>query len=281
MRCCVAADALTLLGAALGGVVAGTLLNSVIWRIPPHDRPEDIPEAFDKQLFVRDPARCETCGAQLRRWQATGIVALLAGRVRCPQCGRLIVAQRLLVELGAAAVWLLSIWFLRPTLYAATCAVFTTILLGIAVSDFRSWTIPHEFTWSGILVGLLLSLANGTSGFVSAIAGILVGPAIFFTVGWLVAKYKKIALGDALGFGDYWLIAMIGAFTGWKMVPIAIILSAVIGLVIALPGAIRATVRRTESPKIPFGVFLALGGVATWLVGDRLVTWYGHWALGR
>jgi leader peptidase (prepilin peptidase)/N-methyltransferase len=125
-----------------------------------------------------------------------------------------------------------------------------------------------------------LSLFRGFP-FISTIIGVLVGPAVFFVVGWLVAKYKKIPIADALGLGDYWLIAMIGAFIGWKMVPVAIILSAVVGLVIALPGAVRAAVLRTESPKIPFGVFLALGGAVTLLVGDRLVSWYGHWALGR
>lgn len=281
MRCCVGANPLTSLAAAMAGLAAGTVMNVVIWRIPPHDRPEDIPDSFDKQLFVRDPARCERCSAPLRRWQTTGVVALLAWTPRCAQCGRLIVLPRLLVELGCAIVWFLSARFLGATLDAAAVAVFSTLLLGIAVSDFRSWTIPHEFTWSGIVGGLLLSLARGSAGLVSAVIGVLVGPTIFFAVGWLVAKYKKIPVGDALGFGDYWLIAMIGAFIGWKLVPVAIILSAVIGLLIALPGAIRAAVLRTESPKIPFGVFLALGGVATLLVGDRLVMWYGHWALGR
>lgn len=281
MRCCVGTDPLVSLGSGLAGIAAGSLLNWVIWRIPPHDRPEDIPEAFDKQLFVRGPAKCERCGVPLRRWQTTGVVALLAGRTRCPQCGRLTVVPRLLVEVGCAVVWFLSAWFLGATMAAATVAVFATLLLGIAVSDFRSWTIPHEFTWVGIVVGLLSSLVQGTVGFLGALAGVLVGPAIFFLVGWLVAKYKRIPVGDALGFGDYWLIGMIGAFIGWKMVPIAIMLSAVIGLVVALPGAIRATVLRVENPKIPFGVFLALGGAATLLVGDRLVAWYIHSALGK
>ena len=278
---CVGADPLTASAWALGGVAAGTLLNVVIWRIPPHERPEDIPETFDKQLFVRGPGKCEHCGAPLRPWQTTGVGALLTGTLRCAQCRRLIVLPRLLVELGAAVVWLLSVWFLGPTLYAATVIFFATLLFGIAVSDFRSWTIPHEFTWSGIGGGLLLGLAHGMSGFFSAVVGILVGPTIFLVVGWLVAKYKRIPVSDALGFGDYWLIGMIGAFIGWKMVPVAIILSAMIGLVIALPGAIRAAMLRTESPKIPFGVFLALGGATTLLVGDRLVSWYTHWALGR
>jgi len=281
MRCCVATDPLVALGWGLGGVAAGSLLNSVIWRIPPHDRPEDISEEFDKQLFVRDAAKCAQCGGPLRRWQTTGVVALLAGVPRCPQCGRLTVVPRLLIELGCAVVWFLSVWFLGPTLYAASVALFGTLLFGIAVSDFRSFTIPHEFTWLGIVAGLLLGLTHGTAAFLGALVGVLVGPTIFLVVGWLVATYKKIPVGDALGFGDYWLIGMIGGFIGWKMVPIAIVLSAVIGLVVVLPGAIQAAVRRSEIPKIPFGVFLALGGAATLLVGDRLVAWYSHWALGR
>lgn len=274
------ANALTSLAWAVLGIGSGTLLNAVIWRIPAHDRPEDIPETFDKELFVRDAATCEKCGAPLSNWQSTGLLALLVGKPTCSQCHRLLAVRRLPVELGCGMVWLLSLWLFGPTLYASTVAIFASLLLGIAVSDSRSWTIPHEFTWFGIVAGLLLSLFRGIT-FLNTVIGVFVGPAIFFVVGWLVAKYKKIPIGDALGLGDYWLIAMIGAFIGWKMVPIAIILSAVSGLVIVLPGAIRAAVLRTEIPKIPFGVFLALGGAVTLLVGDRLVSWYGHWALGR
>jgi len=276
----VGADALTSLAWTFLGIGSGTLLNAVIWRIPSHERPDDISEAFDNEWFVREAARCEKCGALLSNWQSTGLLAVLVRKPTCPQCGRLLAVRRLLVELGSGILWLLSLRFFGPTLYASTVAIFASLLLGIAISDFRSWTIPHEFTWFGIVVGIVLSLFRGFP-FISTIIGVSVGPAVFFVVGWLVAKYKKIPIAEALGLGDYWLIAMIGAFIGWKMVPVAIILSAVVGLVIALPGAVRAAVRRTESPKIPFGVFLALGGAVTLLVGDRLVSWYGHWALGR
>jgi len=277
----VGTDSATSLAWALVGIGSGILSNAVIWRIRPHDQPDDISEDLDRALFVREPAACEKCGARLGHWQATGLPALLGRKLRCPHCGRLVVVPRLLVELGCGMVWFLSIWFLGPTLYAATVAIFSTLLLGIAITDFRSFIIPHEFTWFGIVVGLLLGLFRGSIELLGAVIGLLVGPAIFFVVGWLVAKYKSIPVGDALGFGDYWLIAMIGVFIGWKMVPVAIMLSAVIGLVITLPVVIRATLLGRENPKVPFGVFLALGGAATLLVGNRLVSWYGHWALGR
>jgi prepilin signal peptidase PulO-like enzyme (type II secretory pathway) len=74
---------------------------------------------------------------------------------------------------------------------------------------------------------------------------------------------------------------MIGVFVGWRMVPVAIVLSALSGLIIALPGVIQAMLRRAESPKIPFGVYLALGGAATFVIGERLVTWYVHLAPGK
>ena len=291
MRCCVGADPLTSLVWGVTGLAVGTSLNSVIWRLAPSDRPEDISEESDKQWFVRDSASCEKCGARLSIWQSTGLLALFARRLRCPQCGRPLVIARIVVELACALIWMLSLRSFGATLNGATAAFFLSVLLGIAIADFRSWIIPHEFTWSGILIGLALSVERGITGLVGTLVGAFVGPAVFFAAAWFVKVYKRFrnvtvdgrpfSVGDALGGGDYWLISTIGVFVGWRMVPVAIVLSGVSGLLVALPREIWAKIRRQETPKTPFGVFLALGGAATLLVGDRLISWYMAWVLGR
>ncbi len=268
-----------LTGAFIVGVASGALINFVIWTFRAHDRPQDVPESKDKAWFANDVPECTKCGTALKRRQTSGVIALVSGMHRCAKCGRPLFVPKLLIEVICGAVWLASVYILGATLSALTVAAYGTLLLGIAIADFRSWLIPHEFTWIGIILSLGLSLSRGITGLINAALGTLVGPAIFFVVAWLVAKLKRISVSEALGGGDYWLIAMIGGFVGWKMVPVAIVLSAVTGLVIFLPWVIRATLRHTESPKIPFGVFLALGGAATLLVGERLVSWYGHWAL--
>src|SRR5436190_18450466 len=180
-RCCVGADALTWLAWTFLGIGCGTLLNAVIWRIPSHERPDDISEAFDNEWYVREAARCEKCGALLSNWQSTGLLAVLVRKPTCPQCGRLLAVRRLLVELGSGILWLLSLWFFGPTLYASTVAIFASLLLGIAISDFRSWTIPHEFTWLAMVVGFVLGSFRGCHSTTPTI-GVSVGRASFY--GW-------------------------------------------------------------------------------------------------
>jgi leader peptidase (prepilin peptidase)/N-methyltransferase len=144
--------------------------------------------------------------------------------------------------------------------------VFFTILLGIALTDFRKYIIPDEFTLGGLVIGLLLALAEGMPALGTALLGAAVGFGTLWLVGWAgTALFKK----EAMGGGDIKMMAMVGAFTGWPGVLLTIFLGAVIAVLIFIPILLF---RRDK--LVPFGIFLALGAAATWMAGADLIAWY-------
>jgi leader peptidase (prepilin peptidase)/N-methyltransferase len=171
-----------------------------------------------------------------------------------------------LVELGTGLIWAGMAWHFGLTTHAFSGAVFFTILLGIALTDLRNYIIPDEFTVGGLAIGLLIALASGWHALVLALIGAALGFVLLYAVGWLGTKWLK---QDAMGGGDIKMMAMVGAFTGWTGVLLTVFLGAVVGVLVFGP----VHLFRREK-LIPFGIFLALGGAATWLAGDALIAWY-------
>jgi leader peptidase (prepilin peptidase) / N-methyltransferase len=261
------------------GVVAGGLLNLCITRLPKADQPSVEGDPGD-QWLVREAPLCSTCRARVP-WHRT--IAVLNGilhRGRCPSCGAHLAPPYLGLELAIGVVWAgCAVWFgLTP--HALSTAVFCSLLVAIAVADYRSWIIPHEFTWTGILVGLAFAASHGASALLDAALGAVLGLVIFLTVAWPIARWKRMKIGDVMGGGDYWMIAMIGMFVGWLRVPLVIFLSALAGSIIFVPLALQAQLRHRDQPKVPFGVFLAIGAAASLVFGDAIIRWYREHALG-
>lgn len=242
--------------AGLLGLVFGSFLNVCIvrWGAEP------------KQSVVRPPSRCPRCGAGLRPYENIPVVSWLLLRGRCRSCGLPISAMYPLVELATGAIWAFMAWRYGITLQALGGAVFFTILLGIALTDLRAYIIPDEFSVGGLVLGLLLALAAGIASFGHALLGAASGFAILWLIGWLGAiVFKK----DAMGGGDVKMMAMVGAFVGWQGTLVSIFLGAVLGTLIFVP----ITFFKRDK-LVPFGIFLALGGAAAWLVGPALIGWY-------
>ena len=150
-------------------------------------------------------------------------------------------------------------------------AVFFTILLGIAMTDARDYIIPDEFSLGGLVIGLLFALAPGRPASGTALLGAAVGFGLLWMVG--VARHW-VFKQDAMGGGDIKMMAMVGAFLGWQGVLLTMFLGALIGTLIFVPLTLVG-----HKKLVPFGIFLALGAAATYLVGPgarRLVhrrTW--------
>lgn len=244
--------------AALFGAVIGSFLNVCILRWP------------EDQSVVRPPSRCPRCGAGLKPWDNIPVVSWLILRARCRSCGEPISAMYPLVELATAAIWAVMAWRYGFSLEALRGAVFGTILLGIAMTDARMYIIPDEFSLGGLVIGLLFSVAGGLPGLGTAVFGAAVGFGVLWLVGtlgtWL---FKK----DAMGGGDIKMMAMVGAFVGWRGVLVTVFAGAVLGLLVFGPLSLR------KKRLVPFGVFLALGAAVTFVFGDAIVAWY-HQFLG-
>jgi leader peptidase (prepilin peptidase) / N-methyltransferase len=245
--------------AGLVGALIGSFLNVCILRWG----------AEPKQSVVRPRSRCPRCGRGLAWYDNIPVVSWLLLRARCRGCGEPISMQYPLIELATGCIWAYMVWRNGPTLEALRGAVFGTILLGIAMTDARAYLIPDEFTWGGLVIGLVFGLAaDGLSGVASA----LIGAAIGFGVLWLVgAAGTWLFKEDAMGGGDIKMMAMVGAFLGWQGVLLTVFLGAFIGSLIFLPLLVTG-----QKKLVPFGIFLSIGAATTYLVGARLVMWYGR-----
>ena len=177
-----------------------------------------------------------------------------------------------LVELATAAIWTFLVWRHGATLEALRGAVFGTILLGITMTDAREYIIPDEFTWGGLALGLLFSLAAGLSGLGAALAGAAAGFGLLYLVG---AVGTWVFKEEAMGGGDIKMMAMVGAFVGWQGVLLTIFIGAFIGSLIFLPLLLAG-----RKKLVPFGIFLSIGAATAYLAGPRLVTWYGNFLMG-
>jgi len=242
--------------AALFGAVIGSFLNVCIlrWGTEP------------KESVVRPPSHCPKCGIGLRWYDNIPIVSWLLLRGRCRGCGAPISIQYPLIELATALVWAAMVWRYGPSLEAFRGAAFATVLLGIAMTDARAYIIPDEFSLGGLALGILFAVAAGKQ----ALGVALLGAAVGFGVLWLVAIAGEWLLKEeAMGGGDIKMMAMVGAFLGWQGTLLTVFLGALIGSLIFVPLSLLG-----HKKLVPFGIFLAIGAAATYLVGPAIMAWY-------
>ena len=245
-----------IVAAALFGSLFGSFLNVCIVRLPAD------------QSIVTPRSRCPSCGAAIVWYDNIPILSWLLLRGRCRRCRAPISVQYLLIEALVAALWAAAAWHYGVTFEALAAAVFGTILLGIAVTDARHFLIPDEYTWGGLALGLLLSLRDGLPGLGQASLGGATGFALLYVIAWAGEKVFK---QEAMGGGDIKMMAMVGAFVGWKGVLLTIFGGAVLGTIVFVPLSLK------KKRLVPFGVFLAIAAGMTFVVGDQIVGWYAGW----
>ncbi|MGH7703551.1 MAG: prepilin peptidase, partial [Gemmatimonadales bacterium] len=247
---------LALVGGVLG-LLLGSFLNVCILRLP------------KDESVVHPPSRCPRCGASIVWYDNIPVLSWLLLQGRCRRCGEGVSMQYPLIELATGLIWAGMVYRYGWGLEALRGAVLFTILLGIGMTDAKHYIIPDEFSLGGFGLGLLFSLPGGVAG----IGGALLGAALGFTVLWLVGVAGKwMFKEDAMGGGDIKMMAMVGAYVGWQGVLLTIFLGALLGTLVFVPLAVLGKRR-----LVPFGVFLALGAAATFLVGPAVLAWYRHY----
>ena len=267
--------------AFLIGSMFGSFLNVCIARWP-----RDL-------SIVKPRSRCPFCGHQLSWYENVPLISWIALRARCRCCDEPISVQYPLVELTVALWWLWSALQYGPSLLTVRLAAFGTILLGIAITDWKHYLIPDGFT----VFGLVWTLATSVAGLFTfqqgpfvdpydALVGACAGAGLVAIVGWL----GEAALGkEAMGMGDVTLMAFAGAALGPTRAIMTVFLGAMLGAV-AFPLILyplsrarqRASREQTElalgqgathTPLVPFGVFLAPAALLTLLWGDAMRAW--------
>ena len=254
-----AADPILLFGAGLLGLCLGSFLNVCIVRLP------------NDQSLLSPPSACPHCKHPIVWRDNIPVASWLLLKGRCRHCGVPISRQYPVVEAAVGLIWIAGVLAYGVSVQALTAGLFGTLLLGIAVTDARHYLIPDEYTWGGLVIGLALSLSTGVAGLLQAVLGAAVGFALLYAVArvgqWV---FKE----EAMGGGDVKMMAMVGAFLGWKGVLLTIFLGALLGSLIFVPLSLK------KKRLVPFGVFLALGAGVTFVAGDAIIAWYLHFLRG-
>jgi leader peptidase (prepilin peptidase)/N-methyltransferase len=242
--------------AALFGAAIGSFLNVCIHRLP------------RGQSIVRPPSSCPSCRAGLRWFDNVPILSYLWLRGRCRACGAPIALRYPIVELATAALFFTCWWQFGSSLLFVSRVVFGCALIVLFAIDLEHQLLPNAITLPGIVVGFVFSLF-GPPGWLPSLIGIVVGGGILFAI---AEVYFRLRHEEGLGMGDVKMLAMIGAFLGWKLAIVTLMLASVAGAAIGL--VIIATRRGGMKYALPFGTFLALGAGLAATAGPGLLDWY-------
>lgn len=242
--------------AALFGAIIGSFLNVVIYRLPLG------------QSLVSPPSRCRKCGYSLRWFDNIPILSWVALRGRCRKCGISVSWQYPVVEMVTAILFALVAWttLVEPLLFARL--LFVCILIVLFGIDLEHQILPNTITLPGIVIGLIFSTV-GPPGVRDAIIGALLGAGILYGI---AAAYYLWRREEGMGMGDVKMLAMIGAFLGWKAVLVTLVFASFSGALIGL--AMMSFQKGGMKYALPFGTFLSLGALVAMFVGEPFIAWY-------
>ena len=225
------------------GLIVGSFLNVVICRLP-------------HGASVMWPAsHCTSCDRALSWFENVPIVSWLVLRGRCRTCDARISAQYPIVEAVTAALFLAGYYAFGLTPLLAVRLAFACAMVVLFAIDFEHQILPNEITLSGIVVGFVLSIFM-PPGWKSSLIGLLAGGLFPFLVAEI---YLRVRGREGMGMGDFKMLAMVGAFLGWPLVWITLIVACVLGIVIG-GGALMIS-RRGMGTRIPFGTFIAVAAL--------------------
>ncbi len=267
------------------GLCAGSFLNVVIHRLPRMMErgwreecaeiagtplPPELRDAGRYNLFVPRSA-CPSCGRGIRALENVPLVSWLALRGKCAGCGARIPLRYPAVELlaGLGAGW--AAWHFGFGLAAAGAALFIWCAIALAFIDQATGYLPDDITLPLMWAGLLLNLGATYTTPEQAVIGAAAGYLSLWSIYWAF----KLATGkEGMGYGDFKMHAAVGAFVGWKMLPLVILVSAGVGLVFGVAQMIAARGGWDANFRFHFGPYIAIAGVVALFWGGPILRWY-------
>jgi leader peptidase (prepilin peptidase)/N-methyltransferase len=274
-----------LIFAGVLGLLVGSFLNVVIHRLPImmergwaqdcRELLEIAPEANAAPPAVYNlitpRSACPNCQTPIKSWQNIPVLSWLALRGRCAHCGHKISVQYPLVELTSGLLTLLAAWKFGASSAAFAAMIFSWVLLAAAVIDLKTTLLPDILTIPLMWLGLLLALLGVGSALSlqAAVIGAMVGYLALWSVYWAF----KLATGrEGMGYGDFKLLAALGAWLGWQQLPLVLVLSAGVGAVVGV--AMVLFLRHDKRIPIPFGPYLASAGLLSFYLGEPILRFY-------
>lgn len=282
---------LFLAGIALLGLIVGSFLNVVIWRLPQMLRrewasqcyeylQENIPALettiqphFSKNTkpfnLIRPPSHCPQCNHKISVVENIPIISFIFLKGRCRHCKTSISWRYPLIEIFTALLSVIVAFVFGLSLQTFAGLILTWSLFTLSVIDWEHQILPDDITFPLLWLGLIFNIQHVFTDITSAVIGAIAGYLFLWSVYWL---FKLFTGKEGMGYGDFKLLAMLGAWLGWsallKIVLISSFLGAGLGITLIL------LKRHSKEQPIPFGPFLALGGWVTMLWGDKISKFY-------
>ncbi|MBI2312760.1 MAG: prepilin peptidase [Betaproteobacteria bacterium] len=264
------------------GLIVGSFLNVVIYRLPrmmQHDwqaqcaelRGDPIPDAQPFNLVVPRSA-CPACGHRITALENVPLVSYLALKGRCSACRSPISPRYPIVEAASGLLTGFIAWNYGFTPAAFAAMVFAWAMIALTAIDLDTQLLPDSVTLPLLWAGLLINLSGIFTDLRSAVIGAVAGYLILWSVYWL---FKLVTGKEGMGYGDFKLLAAIGAWLGWKMLPLVILLSSAVGALVGI--GLMVLARHGRNVPIPFGPYLAGGGLIALFWGEAILRAYLDW----
>lgn len=257
------------------GLMVGSFLNVVIYRLPEmmkrnwqHQCAELRGEAIEPQAtfnLILPRSTCIHCGHMITALENIPVISYVILRGRCSQCQSPISVRYPLVEAVSALMSAYVAWHFGFGLLTIAALILVWALIALAVIDLNTQLLPDDITLPLLWLGLLINMTHGFTNIHSAIFGAVAG----YLSLWLVYWSFKIMTGkEGMGYGDFKLLAAIGAWLGWQMLPLVLLSSSLVGACVGI-GLIVAAKRKNDMP-IPFGPYLVGGAFIALFWGEQL-----------
>ena len=272
------------------GLMVGSFLNVVIHRLPimlERDWKAQCLDYLGDKIVLKDPApaagqskynlvvprsACPACGHRITPLQNIPVVSYLFLGGRCSACKTAINIRYPLVEALTGLLTGFIAWRFGVTWMAAFAILYLWSLIALTFIDADTTLLPDDITLPLMWLGLLVNLGGAFTDIGSATLGAVGGYLVLWSVYW---AFKLTTGKEGMGYGDFKLLAAIGAWLGWQLIPLVILLSAAVGTVVGIAGIVLKG--RDKGAKLPFGPYLAAAGFIALVWGQQLNAWY----LGR
>ncbi|MEP6679789.1 MAG: A24 family peptidase [Betaproteobacteria bacterium] len=264
---------------ALVGLCVGSFLNVVIHRLPKMlergweaqaaEIRGEAPAAHSSYNLVVPRSACPACGHRIGALENVPVLSWLLLKGRCSACAAPIPSRYPLVEVLGAALALAALWRFGATWQGAAACVLLWTLAALTFIDFDTQYLPDNLTLPLVWAGLIANMFDLFVPLKTALIGAVAGYLSLWSVYWL---FKLIRGKEGMGYGDFKLLAALGAWLGWQMLPLIVLLSSVVGATIGL--LLIVFKGRDHSVPLAFGPYLAIAGAIALFFGPALVKLY-------
>ncbi len=266
------------------GLLVGSFINVLVYRLPIMMQRDwqmqarealELPEQPKGKTFnlILPNSTCTSCVHEIRPWENIPIVSYLFLRGKCSSCKAPISKRYPLVELACGLLSAFIAWHFGFGWQAAAMLVLSWGLLAMSLIDADHQLLPDALVLPLLWLGLIVNSFGLFTSLDSALWGAVAGYLSLWSVYWL---FKLITGKEGMGYGDFKLLAMLGAWGGWQILPLTILLSSLVGAVL---GLIMLRLQNSEtSTPIPFGPYLAIAGWIALIWGDQITSTYLHFA---